>query len=355
MKNGQLYFDTNGNHINAHGGSLLEHNGVWYWYGEHKTEGFEGRLAWYGVHVYSSTDFENWTDCGCALPVVDDPESPICRGQRIERPKVIFCEKTGEFVMYFHSANDDHSRADMGIAVSKSPTGPFELIFCDRAEKGIWPLDVTPRDKDPERIAACPKWEESHAGDWRFRIDRSAIVGRDLERGQGVRDQTLYVDDDGKAWHIYTSEDNSTMHIAELTDDYRAHTGLYTRIVRNRWQEAPVLFKRDGIYYMLTSGCTGWLPNAAHGLYAKNLLGPWFEFENPCRGEDPSTGTGPETTWDCQSACPFFINGQQYVMLDRWIMKNFIDSRYVWLPVEFHDDGTFTLTWQEECSPGLAK
>ena len=37
MKNGQLYFDTNGNHINAHGGSLLEHNGVWYWYGEHKT------------------------------------------------------------------------------------------------------------------------------------------------------------------------------------------------------------------------------------------------------------------------------------------------------------------------------
>lgn len=355
MKNGQLYFDTNGNHINAHGGSILEHNGVWYWYGEHKTEGFEGRLAWYGVHVYSSTDFENWTDCGCALPVVDDPASPICRGQRIERPKVIFCEKSGEFVMYFHSANDDHSRADMGIAVSNSPTGPFELIFCDRAEKGIWPLDVTPRDKDPERIAACPKWEENHAGDWRFRIDRGAIVGRDLERGQGVRDQTLYVDDDGKAWHIYTSEDNSTMHIAELTDDYRAHTGLYTRIARNRWQEAPVLFKRDGIYYMLTSGCTGWLPNAAHGLWARNLPGPWFEFENPCRGEDPSTGTGPETTWDCQSACPFFINGQQYVMLDRWNMKNFIDSRYVWLPVEFHDDGTFTLTWQEECTPRISK
>ena len=30
-------------------------------------------------------------------------------------------------------------------------------------------------------------------------------------------------------------------------------------------------------------------------------------------------------------------------MLDRWNMKNFIDSRYVWLPVEFHDDGTFTV------------
>jgi hypothetical protein len=102
---------------------------------------------------------------------------------------------------------------------------------------------------------------------------------------------------------------------------------------------------------MLTSGCTGWLPNAAHGLWAKNIFGPWFEFENPCRGEDPTINAGPETTWDCQSACPVFTGNKQYVMLDRWNMKNFIDSTYVWLPVEFQNDGTFTLTWQAECNP----
>jgi hypothetical protein len=34
-------------------------------------------------------------------------------------------------------------------------------------------------------------------------------------------------------------------------------------------------------------------------------------------------------------------------------MKNFIDSQYVWLPVEFHDDRTFTITWQDECVPEL--
>ena len=32
------------------------------------------------------------------------------------------------------------------------------------------------------------------------------------------RDMTLFVDDDGKGYHIYSSEDNLTLHIAELTE-----------------------------------------------------------------------------------------------------------------------------------------
>ncbi len=41
---------------------------------------------------------------------------------------------------------------------------------------------------------------------------------------------TLFVDDDGKAYHIYSSEDNLTLQIAELADDYLSHTGKYIRI-----------------------------------------------------------------------------------------------------------------------------
>lgn len=44
------------------------------------------------------------------------------------------------------------------------------------------------------------------------------------------RDMTLFVDDDGKAYHIYSSEENLTLHIAELTDDYLGHSGRYIRI-----------------------------------------------------------------------------------------------------------------------------
>ena len=94
-KNGAIWPDNHGVHINAHGGHIVHFGNLWYWYGEHKIEGWEGRLAWHGVHAYSSPDLRHWTDCGIVLPVVDDPRSPICRGCRIERPKVIFCRKTG--------------------------------------------------------------------------------------------------------------------------------------------------------------------------------------------------------------------------------------------------------------------
>ena len=72
----------------------------------------------------------------------------------------------------------------------------------------------------------------------------------------------LFVDDDGKAYHIYASEDNSTLHISELTDDYTACSGNYARFFVGRFMEAPAMFKKDGKYYLIMSGCTGWAGGA---------------------------------------------------------------------------------------------
>lgn len=36
MKNGTLWLDADGRGIQAHGGSILQHNGIFYWYGENK-------------------------------------------------------------------------------------------------------------------------------------------------------------------------------------------------------------------------------------------------------------------------------------------------------------------------------
>ena len=33
---GQVWLDTNGNRIHAHGGSIIVDDGVYYWYGENK-------------------------------------------------------------------------------------------------------------------------------------------------------------------------------------------------------------------------------------------------------------------------------------------------------------------------------
>ena len=34
--NGQLWMDTDGQHINAHGGNIIQYNNTYYWYGENR-------------------------------------------------------------------------------------------------------------------------------------------------------------------------------------------------------------------------------------------------------------------------------------------------------------------------------
>ena len=72
------------------------------------------------------------------------------------------------------------------------------------------------------------------------------------------RDQTVFIDDNGKAYQFYSSENNATLYISELTDDYLKPTGRYTRNFVKQSREAPAVFKYNGKYYMLSSGCTGW-------------------------------------------------------------------------------------------------
>ena len=86
--------------------------------------------------------------------------------------------------------------------------------------------------------------------------------------GAESRDMTLFQDEDGTAYVIYSSEDNWTLYIAELNEDYTGLTGLYSRNYVEKSgskgvyaREAPALFKEDGTYYLISSGCTGWRPN----------------------------------------------------------------------------------------------
>ena len=76
-------------------------------------------------------------------------------------------------------------------------------------------------------------------------------------------------------------------------------------------------------------------------------MGPWHEFGNPCSGYCAENDSNAETTFNCQGACAVNIDGEIYIMLDRWNMENFIDSRYCLLKVKFMDNGRFELPWQD--------
>lgn len=261
----------------------------------------------------------------------------------IERPKVIYNERTGKFVMWFHLEHKGkgYSAAEYGVAVSDNPVGPFEFLYSSRSCKGVWPINMT---EDEIRKA-----QQFGYTDRKKKIPRQDVVdgcwlARDIQTGQMSRDMTLFVDDNGKAYHIFSSEENQTLHVAELTDDYLYHSGKYARILPGGHNEAPAIFKKDGTYWMITSGCTGWAPNAARLSKAQNIFGPWTTVGNPCKGDNANK------TFFSQSTYILPVHGKDNTwifMADRWTPDNPINARYIWLPVEF-DCGVPFLKWKDE-------
>lgn len=344
---GALWPDNNGIHINAHGGGVLFHAGVYYWFGEHKVGGSIGNSAQIGVHVYSSTDLYHWKDERIALKVSEDPSSEITRGCVLERPKVIYNTGTKEFVMWFHLElkGQGYCAARSGVAVASHVTGPYRFVESFRINPRIWPMNVPEQLKRP--LCDEEKLASAHA-----RLARRSepeyvnnqIFRRDIESGQMARDMTLFVDEDGSAYHIYASEENAVLHISQLTADYRRPSGKYVRVFPGRSHEAPALFRHKGKYYMITSGCTGWDPNAARSAVADSIWGPWLELGNPCVGSDV------EVTFHSQSTCVIPVADKPGAFIfaaDRWRPDNASDGRYIWLPIEF-DAGRPMLRWKDK-------
>ncbi|SFU56159.1 Glycosyl hydrolases family 43 [Pustulibacterium marinum] len=324
---GAIWKDTDGNHINAHGGGMLFQNGVYYWYGEHKGTSSKANV---GVNVYSSTDIYNWKKEGVALSVSKKKSSEITKGCVIERPKVIYNQKTKTYVMWFHLELKDqgYSAARTGLAISKTPTGPFKFIKSFRPNAGKWPINFKEEWKQEQPNEKNLEW---WTPEWYKAVKQGLFVRRDFEKGQMSRDMTLFVDDDGKAYHIHSSEDNLTLHISELSDDYRSFTGKYITVAPAGHNEAPTIFKQNGTYYMITSGCTGWDPNAARSFSATSIWGPWKQLKNPAIGKDANI------TFDSQSTYVFPVEGKKdafIFMADQWRPQNHIDGRYLWLPVK---------------------
>lgn len=325
---GGVWKDTDGNHINCHGGGILKgSDGIYYWYGEHR--GYN-KAPQEGVACYTSKDLKNWENRGIVMQVSDEPDAIIERGSTIERPKVIYNPKTRKYVMWFHHElkGKGYTAAHAAVAVADNPLGPFTVLKSDRVNPGKLPMNLKKSQKPDKKALEMEWWTP----EWFTEIENGLFTFRDLEGGQMSRDMTLYVDDDGRAYHIYSSEDNLTLQIAELDKTYTKHTGKYIRIFPGGHNEAPTIFKKDGRYWMITSGCTGWAPNEARMMWADNIMGEWHKMENPCRGpESEITFRGQGTS--------VFKNGDELIfMADIWNPENLSDSRHLWLPISFDGD-----------------
>lgn len=187
--------DVTGRIIDAHGGCLQFFHGCFYLYGNafgtNRTDTFFNCP----FSVYSSPDLEHWTFQGDLLK--DAPKGVYFR------PYVVFNPKTKKYVLWYNWYKTLwHGQA--GVAVSDTPVGPFKV--------------VTPK---------------AHLA------------------GTSPGDGSLFVDNDGTGYYIYTDIENDYgLRVERLTPDFLDSSGVVGGYI-GFGIEAPLLFRRDDIYYVL--------------------------------------------------------------------------------------------------------
>ncbi|WP_434097118.1 RICIN domain-containing protein [Streptomyces mirabilis] len=296
---------TNGDPVDAHGGGVIKRNGYYYWFGEnrHSDDTFKA------VSVYKSSDLRTWEWVGDALNEASDPE---LESAKIERPKVIYNSTTKKFVMWMHKENaTDYLEARAAVAVSDTIEGPYDYQSSFRPPSGT----------------------ES-------------------------RDMTLFVDKDANgnetAYHATAAKDNADLRIYKLNSAFTGYDTNYkvkeeVALVANPWpgqyRESPALFKRDGVYFMLTSGTRGWNPNQQKYATSTSLSTGWSEMKD----------VGNDIAYDSQTTFVLPIqgtSGTSYLYMgDRWAgadirgRRPVNESTYVWLPLTFPTKTAMNLPW----------
>lgn len=273
LTNGVPWFDTDGNIINAHGACIVEDGGKYWLFGEYKSDESN---AFPGFGCYSSTDLVNWKFERVVLPVQKDG---ILGPDRVgERVKVMRCPTTGEYVMLMHADNLKYTDPNIGIAVCDRINGDYKL------------LGTIEYDGNPIR-----QW-----------------------------DMGTYQDEDGTGYLLIHHGP-----IYKLSDDYRSVVDKTAHV--EGMGESPAMFKKDGIYYLLTSNLTSWERNDNYYFTATSVEGPWVKRGLFC----------PESTLTHNSQCTFVFplrrNGEIIPMYmgDRWSYPHQASAAtYVWLPMK---------------------
>ncbi|MBO3750603.1 RICIN domain-containing protein [Streptosporangiaceae bacterium NEAU-GS5] len=284
---GAQFTDTSGGLIHAHGGGVLKVGTFFYWFGENRNADNTFRA----VSVWRSSDLRNWE---FRANVLTQSSAAELQRANIERPKVIFNASTGQYVMWMHKENgSDYGEARAAVAVSSTVDGSYTYLGSSR------PL------------------------------------------GFMSRDITLFRDDNGTAYMISAANENADLHVYRLTADYTQVAARVQRLWPASWREAPAMFKRGSVYFLLTSAATGWAPNQQKYATASSVEGTWSGLSN----------VGDSTAFGSQTAFVLPVGNAYLYLGDRWAGAwggPVNDSRYVWLPLQFPTATTMSLAYARD-------
>ena len=270
IKPGEIWLDTKGERIQAHGASMFYEDGFYYWYGENKTHTRKmGKLWTWGIKCYRSKDLVNWEDLGHIIaPTPDDKDSIFHPNRRMDRPHIIKNQKTGKYVLWLKYCDKAH----FAILTADKLLGPYTL--------------VNPFFQPDGR----------KAGDFDLTVDEKTGTGY------------LYVELDHKEVLVYKLTDK----YCDVTDEKAViYTGLNPPFSR----EAPTYFRHNGKHYLMTSGMIGYVPNPSEIAVADDYMGPFTILGNPHVNDASSA------SFNSQPSCAFRIEGTDriVIMADRWV------------------------------------
>lgn len=296
LKNGIVWKDQQGAPIHAHGGCIISFQEYFYWYGEDRREN-------YYVSCYRSKNLTDWEFRNHVLTEQSKVQGYRVRTEmllvnedgtkvNLERPKVLYNEKTRQFVMWVHFENGkNYNAAAVAIATCDTPDGDF------------------------------------------------IYHGHFNPYGYMSRDCTLFQEEDGTAYFISAARDNADLHMYRLTDDYMNVDKLVNKLWQGEYREAPAVVKLNEKYFMLSSFCTGWAPNQGKYAVADSMEGSWSTLME----------IGDETTYESQPAFIIHRNNRVLYFGDRWrgSGERYYESGYVVYPLELKE-GRLVMQYMEE-------
>jgi hypothetical protein len=342
IRPGEQWLDTNGNPIQAHGGSVIEEDGVFYWYGENKEHTTGDTDVWHwGVRCYSSTDLYAWEDRGLIIePDLADPDSPLHPSQHLDRPHILRDTARNRYVCWIKVMGVGQSEEQTAtVLVSDSLLGPYRVEHAF-----VKPQGFTMGDFD------------------------LATVGSDAV--------------------IFFAHPHTEVICSDLSDDLISAAGTVTHHFTNLSvpdsREAPAHFERNGRHYLLTSGTSGYFPNRSQIAVADSPHGPWQVLGDP----HPADASGTSFRSQISSVFRHPRKKDLYIAVaDRWLPErspedsdytdlfrryfagedsdelealgaraepdlehaNTSIARYVWLPIRF-DGAIPRIDWTDEWS-----
>ena len=244
-------------------------------------------IGFAGVTCYSSKDLVNWKFEGIVLK----PDQAAAGW--FGRIGVAYNKNSKKYVLAGQGGSPSWEFGEY-FATSDSPTGPFKFA--------------------------------------RVQTDLSFLVNG------GTGDQTVFQDDDGKAYIICSNVKGRTnLYVSQLRDsdflEMEASKTVNIHKSRVGGREGNAMFKHDGVYYFCSSDLHGWNTSQTYCMSATNIFGPYSE-------EFVLEGTQHDFSHVTQTGFFIMVNGTKGSFVvnagDRW--SDFAGNGLgfnQWLPISF--------------------